>query len=93
MSDNDGPLVITGQQNIQAFQYLRVMHGLALEINTGMKVSSRGSTMNYAKEICGSPKRTKRGVLVDYIAWFRANVDADYEPSKSIARAYLSLPE
>lgn len=33
------------------FKMLQLIHGLALEINTGMKISSRGSLLKHAKEI------------------------------------------
>lgn len=60
--------VITGE-GIAKFRITQVMHGLALEINTGMRLSNRGSVMNVARDMCGSAKRTKKGVLADYIAW------------------------
>lgn len=59
--------VLTGAA-IDVFQLIRVAHGLSIEINTGMKMS-RGSVMNLAKEYCGSSKRTKHGVLKDYVEW------------------------
>lgn len=76
--------LLTGA-GIDAFQVMRVAHALAIEINTGLKMSN-GSVMLLAKEYCGSSKRTKRGVLIDYIAWLK-EVLPDYEPSASINQA------
>lgn len=59
--------VLTGAA-IDVFQLIRVAHALSVEINTGLKMS-RGSVMNLAKKYCGSSKRTKRGVLIDYVAY------------------------
>jgi hypothetical protein len=72
-----------------AFQYLRVAHALALEINTEMAMS-RGSIMNLAKRYCGSPKRTKRGVLKDYVEWL-PTVIPNYVPApgEGVAKALV----
>lgn len=70
---------------VDVFQVLRVAHALSIEINTGLKMS-RGSVMNLAKQYCGSSKRTKRGVLRDYVEWLK-EVLPDYEPSDTIVEA------
>ena len=80
-------LLITGV-HIQVFQLIRVAHGLALEVNIpGMKVSRGGSIMQLAASYCGSSKRTKKGVLRDYVAFLKANLPGGWEPSASIAKA------
>jgi hypothetical protein len=76
--------VITGGL-LDVYQVLRVAHALSIECNTGLRMS-RGSVMNLAKEYCGSPKRTKRGVLKDYVEWLKV-VLPDYEPSATIVKA------
>lgn len=91
MSENsNGDVMITGAENIKFFRYLQVASALALEINTGMKFSNRGSVMLIARDACGSSKRTKRGVLKDYVGWLRT-VRPGYEPSASVAKAIASL--
>lgn len=40
-----------GKQQGHRFKMLQLIHGLSLEINTGIKVSSRGSILKHAKEI------------------------------------------
>ena len=72
-------------KNVSLFQALRVAAALALEINSGLS-HSRGSVMNLAKQYSGSPKRTKKGVLLDYTEWLRSQIDG-YEPNPSVARA------
>lgn len=88
-----GGITITGD-HVMVFQYIRVAHGLALEINTGMSMSGRGSVMKLAASYCGSAKRTKKGVLREYVAWLEANLphtaDGPWKPSGSIVRAIES---
>lgn len=57
----------TGTPEVQFRMLMDVSRMLGFEIVTGMK--SRISPMNQAKDICGSPKRTKKGVLADYVDW------------------------
>jgi hypothetical protein len=40
-----------GRQQGHRFKMLQLIHGLSLEINTGIKVSSRGSILQHAKQI------------------------------------------
>jgi hypothetical protein len=90
VEQTDGGMVVTGE-HIAVFQLLRVGHALALEINTGMKVAGGRSVMQLAAGYCGSTKRTKKGVLRDYIAFLAENLphtaDGAYQPSPSIQRA------
>lgn len=72
-------------EGINFWQLSRVGNALALEINTGLK-HSQGSVMNLAKRYCGSLKRTKRGVLADYVAWIKESMP-DYEPNASVSKA------
>ena len=67
VSEN-GTIMATGE-GVEVMRILAVRRALMLEIKTGMKMSSRYSTMNVAKNICGSPKRTKAGVLKDLEAF------------------------
>ncbi len=83
---SDG-ITLTGDQIVVA-RYLSLAHGLALEINTGMSMS-RGSVMLTCRELCGTSKRTKRGVLADYVAWLKRDVWPAWEPSASIAKALI----
>lgn len=83
----EGGTSITGDE-VNLFRYLQVMHGLALEINTGMKLSSRGSVMQVGQRICGSTKRTKKGVLRDMVAYAREQFPA-WEPSASVVKALV----
>lgn len=77
--------MITGE-HIEMFRVLHVMHGLALEINTGMKLSARGSVMLVAREMCGSAKRTKKGVLRDYVAWVQT-FRPEFTPQSRVTQA------
>ena len=87
---SDSGTTITGE-HIEVFQLLRVAHALAMEINTGMKMSSAGSVMQLAASYCGSAKRTKKAVLRDYAAWLSEVLphtpDGPWQPSPSIAKA------
>lgn len=76
-----------------------VARKLATEINTGL--SGRRITvgdqyltpMDAARAICGTSKRTKRGVLCDYVAWwtpiFREAFGRDWDMGESVKRAML----
>ena len=77
--------IITGDR-VRLFHYLQLIHGLTLEINTGMKVSARGSVMVAAKRTCGSPKQTKKGVLGDMVAYAMSEFP-DYHPADNVLRA------
>jgi hypothetical protein len=85
----DGGLLITGE-SIPVFQLLRVAHALSLEINTGMKFPG-GSAMMLAASYCGSVKRTKKGVLRDYVAFLKESMphtaEGPWQPSNSITKA------
>lgn len=82
----DGGMMITGY-HIDIFRLKAIESALALEITIGLKRSNHGrSTMTIAREICGSPKRTKLGVLRDYVAWCEMQVP-QYRPMPSTVKA------
>jgi hypothetical protein len=80
--------MITGAENIRKFVVLQVVHALALEVTTGMKISRYGSALQAAKlqavvpERCRN-KKTALKLAVDYMK----KLDPDYEPSDSIKLA------
>lgn len=63
-----GGFVVTGR-HIELYRLKTIQSALALEINTGMKMSRGGSVMKAAAATAGSSKRTKRGVLADLVAY------------------------
>lgn len=63
--------MITGPA-IQHAEIARLVGCLCIEISTGMR-ASRGSAMEQARKWCGSPKRTKAGMLEDLLVWFYGN--------------------
>jgi hypothetical protein len=81
----DGGIMVT-DESVSLYRALALGHGLALEINTGMKLSSKGSVMLAAAAFCGSTKRTKRGVLKDYVAYMKKAIPT-FEPSERIVKA------
>jgi hypothetical protein len=85
IENSDSGTMITGE-HITMFMDLRIAAALALEINTGLKVGRGGSVMQHAAKKCGSSKRTKKGVLADYVAWMKATYP-QYEASPSVVKA------
>lgn len=97
IESDDGGLMITGE-HVEMWHAARVATGLALEINTTMRLSNRGSVMLAANRItsqydmawCGGPatlgrKRTKAGALAD-LALVLA-VMWGYQPVSSVRKA------
>lgn len=78
-------VVIERDEKVHWLTVIGVASGLALEIKTGLR-HSRGSVMLVAKRHCGSARRTKKGVLRDYVEWIKENVP-DYEPPQTIRDA------
>lgn len=72
-------------EHIQLYNLMALASALAIEINTGMTMS-KGSTMNRAKVITGSPRRTKRGVLADLVAYTTARFPY-YRPVATVTKA------
>jgi hypothetical protein len=69
-------MVLTGERNMRRFHMLQVIHGLKLEVNTGMKLSSRGSVLKVAQNMYGCQSRTKAGALAEMEALLAA-MDAE----------------
>jgi hypothetical protein len=84
-TDGHGNTTITGD-SITLYRHMAIASALGLEVNTGMKMSHGRSTMQVAAGVCGSTKRTKKGVLADYVAWMKTTYPA-YTPAPSIVRA------
>lgn len=85
ITGDDGGITITGE-HIELFHLMRVASALGLEINTGLKMSRGGSTMSVAAQLCGSTKRTKKGVLADLVK-FTGERFPEYKPAPSVLRA------
>lgn len=85
----DGATVITGE-HIELFHLLRVQSALGLEINTGMTLSGGRSTMLLAANLCQSPKRTKKGVLLDLIAFTHTRFP-EHKPVPSVVKALADV--
>lgn len=81
-----GGTMITGSADITLYRHLAATSALALEINTGMRMSSKRSTMLAVAAICGSGKKTRRGVLRDMVA-FMQRTYPQYETATSVQRA------
>lgn len=87
---HEGGVMITGY-HIDIFRIKAVETALALEIITGMQRSNHGrSTMQIAIGICGSPKRTKRGVLLDLCVWCDRQVP-QWRPMSSTVKALADV--
>lgn len=80
--------MITGAENIRKFTVLQVVHALALEVATGMKISRHGSALQAAKlqqvvpESCRS-KKTALKLAVEHMK----ELDPGYEPKGSVRLA------
>lgn len=86
MTENGGT-IIEGPENIRKFTVLQVIHALSLEIVTGMKISSRGSALDAAR-IQGiiTGRKTRKQALEAAVAAMK-ELEPEYVPSKSVARA------
>lgn len=80
--------MITGTENIRKVTVLQVVHALALEVGTGMKISRHGSALQAAKlqrvvpETCRSKKAALK-LAVDHMK----ELDPEYVPGRSVALA------
>lgn len=72
---------------VQIHTVLSVASMLAMEINNGGRYTRKVSPMLQAKELCGTSKRTKRGVLVDYVAWLTKVMPEGWEPNPRVKLA------
>jgi hypothetical protein len=77
--------MVTGE-HIELFRLMALASALALEVNTGMKMSHGRSPMTVAKEVTGSAKRSKRGVLADLVAHTTAKFPM-YRPVATVTKA------
>ena len=68
---------------------MQCVHGLALEINSGMKLSRHGSLLKLVQSSYGVRARTKRGALVEMVALLHAS-DPEWVESSSVVRALVS---
>lgn len=80
----EGGTIITGE-HILMYNHMRLTSALGLEITTGLRMS-RGSTMLVAAKVCGSTKRTKKGVLADLVKFMEATYP-NYRPAPSVIKA------
>lgn len=77
---------LTGK-GIEAFKVLQVIHGLSIEIVTGMKLSNRGSALDRARAYgIIEGRTTKKAALKAAIAAMR-QIDPQYEPKASVKKA------
>lgn len=63
--------LITGD-SINVYHIHALLGKLCIATSTGLQFKGQ-TPMNQAKAFCGSPKRTKAGVLADYVTWMYAN--------------------
>jgi len=84
-------VMIEGPEGVGMVRLLAIAHSLALEINTGMKMSRGLSPLAVAQRDGITSKRTKKGALRDVVAAIKqAHIDQGrpaYEPSSVIVRA------
>lgn len=76
-------------EQIEMFQLLRLAAAIALEINTGMRASAKGSAIKTLAAMGISSKKTKRGVLGDLVEYIKTK-DANYAPNPRVAQALAS---
>ncbi len=76
-----------GKQQGQRFKMLQLIHGLALEINTGTPVRRGASLVNHAKQIGWMPQgiRMKKKALEELVG--QAKTGFGYVPKESVAKA------
>jgi hypothetical protein len=81
MSNDSGAIVITGAAKIDGARLLTVRMALKLEILTGMKRSSRGtSTRQLANDITGGSHKTNRAAYEALDAYIVANLGMPSHP-------------
>ena len=72
--------VINTPEGITHFQMGRIIAALKIEVKTGMK--GRGSTINYCRDVYGTTKRTKKGVLAEMLTLYKDTYGRDYGSSE-----------
>lgn len=75
------------RQQGHRFKMIQLIHGLALEINTGMSVRRGASLVNHAKQIGWMPQgiRMKKKALEELVR--QAQAGMGYKPKHSVAKA------
>lgn len=86
----EGGVLITGP-HIHYARFVTVAAGLALEINTGMKVSHGRSLIQVANNVTGGTKRTKIGALQDLHDALTQHLPS-YKPLPSVVKALGLVP-
>lgn len=81
-------VIIDTPEGIAKFAMLQLVHALALELNTGMKLS-RGANIMVAAAQRGytGPSRGTRTNKVAALRWAVEQMGKDYVPSATVARA------
>lgn len=80
--------MITGTENIRKFTVLQVVHALAIEVGTGMKISRHGSALQAAKlqGVVPDTCRSKKAALKLAVKYMQ-DLDPGYEPKGSVKLA------
>lgn len=80
--------MITGAENIRKFTVLQVVHALALEVGTGMKISRHGSALQAAKlqQVVPETCRSKKAALKLAVEHMKG-LDPEWEPKASVKLA------
>lgn len=82
---DDAGTMITGE-SIDLYRFLAAIRGLALEINTGLKVSSKVNMSKVATSFTGEPYRTRKQALAGLVEAAERVIDG-YERPASVVRA------
>lgn len=80
--------MITGTANIRKFTVLQVIHALALEVGTGMKISRHGSALQAAKiqQVVPETCRSKKAALKLAVEYMKG-LEPEYVPGRSVTLA------
>lgn len=82
-------IIIDTPEGIAIMRHISLVHALALQVNTGMKLSRGISAIKIAQQDGHTTKRTAKGALRDTVQRLR-EVYPEYEPSEGVARALLA---
>lgn len=81
----DAGTAITGD-SIDLYRFLATVRGLALEVSTGMRVSSKSNLIKVASSYTGEAYRTRKQALRGMVEAAKRAIP-DYEVSVSVQRA------
>lgn len=84
---SDETIVVKSDETMLVAQALQIIHGLALEINTGLK-NGKVSFLQHAQKLGWTDKRTKKGALRDVVKL--ASESFGYEPTTRVTKAMTS---